>query len=134
LRFNHVDEARQQYRIALALDDNIAAAHAGLGWIDMDARQTAKAKQEFDRALEIDPGDQQNYFNLALLCRMNNDFEGSIRYCRGALKINDHMIAAHHLIAENLRQLGRKDEADAQLRHALSIAPYDDQARELLSK
>jgi Flp pilus assembly protein TadD len=134
LRFNHVDEARQAYRIALALDDNIAAAHSGLGWIAMQAKQSAIAKREFDRALDLDPDDQTNYFNLALLSRMNNDLEGSIGYCRGALSINEYMIASHHLIAENLRLLGRKDEADAQLRHALSIAPYDDQAREMLGK
>jgi tetratricopeptide (TPR) repeat protein len=133
-RFNHVDEARQAYRIALALDDNIAAAHSGLGWIAMQAKQSAIAKREFDRALDLDPGDQTNYFNLALLSRMNNDLEGSIGYCRGALSINEYMIASHHLIAENLRLLGRKDEADAQLRYALSIAPYDDQAREMLAR
>jgi hypothetical protein len=68
------------------------------------------------------------------LSRMNNDLEGSIGYCRGALGINEYMIASHHLIAENLRLLGRKDEADAQLRYALSIAPYDDQAREMLAR
>jgi protein O-mannosyl-transferase len=134
LRFNHVDEARHEYQIAAALDDKIAAAHAGLGWIAMQAGQSAAAKREFDRALELDPDDQSNYLNLALLCRRNNDFEGSIKYCRGALKINDCMISAHHLIAENLRLLGRKDEADAQLRLALSVAPYDDQAREMLGR
>ncbi len=134
LRFHHVNQAGQQYLVALALDDNIAAAHAGLGWIAMEGKQPAIAKQEFDRALELDPGDQTNYFNLALLSRMQNDLEGSINYCRGAIKINEYMIAAHHLIAENLRLLGRKDDADAQLRYVLSIAPYDDQAREMLGR
>lgn len=134
LRFSHDSEARQEYCVAVALDDHIAAAHSGLGWIAMQAKRSAEAKREFDRALELDPGDQSNYFNLALLSRMNNDLEGSINYCRQALKINEYMVASHHLIAENLRLLGRKDEADSQLRYALSIAPYDDQAREMLNR
>jgi protein O-mannosyl-transferase len=134
LRFNHTSEAVQQYRVALALDDTIAATHAGLGLIAMQDKHLADAKREFDRALALDPGDQANFYNLALLARMNNDLEGSINYCRGAIKINDYMTAAHRLVAENLRLLGRKDEADAELRYVLSIAPYDDASRQMLSQ
>jgi protein O-mannosyl-transferase len=128
------DAARSQFEMALALDDKLATAHAGLGWFYAARRETAKAKKEFELAIKADPNDQTNYFNMAMYCRMNKDYEESIKYCEGALRINNNMIDAHHLLADNLRQLGRRDEADARLRYVLSIAPYDTQARELLGK
>jgi protein O-mannosyl-transferase len=134
IRFNRLDQARRPYEIAVGLDDGIAAAHAGLGWLHLQNKQIASAKREFERALELDNGDQYNYFNLALVCEQTHDFEGSINYCRRALKVNDYLVAAHHLIVDNLRRQGRTDEANAELRYVLTIAPYDDQAREMLGK
>jgi tetratricopeptide (TPR) repeat protein len=69
-----------------------------------------------------------------LVCEQTHDYEGSINYCRQALKVNDYLVAAHHLIADNLQRQGRNDEAIAELRYVLTIAPYDDQAREMLGK
>ena len=121
-------------RLPPALDDKIAAAHAGLG-LDRHAEAGNRPRPNASSIVRWSsiPGDQSNYFNLALVCEQTNDFEGSIKYCRGALKINDYMIAAHHLIAENLRLLGRKDEAErpVAIRSAI-VAPYDDQARQML--
>jgi protein O-mannosyl-transferase len=134
IRFNRLDQARRPYEIAVGLDDGIAAAHSGLGWIHLQNKQIASAKREFERALELDNGDQYNYFNLALVCEQTHDYEGSINYCRQALKVNDYLVAAHHLIADNLQRQGRNDEAIAELRYVLTIAPYDDQAREMLGK
>ncbi len=134
VRFNRLDQARRPYEIAVGLDDGIAAAHAGLGWLHLQNKQITAAKREFERALELDNGDQSNYFNLALVCEQTHDFAGSINYCRGALKVNDYLVAAHHLIADNLRRQGRTEEANAELRYVLTIAPYDDQAREMLGK
>jgi tetratricopeptide (TPR) repeat protein len=129
LRFGDLAEARQEFQIALAIDDTVAPAHSGLGWISMTQKDTTTAKREFQRALDADPGDQENYFNLALLSKNTDDFQASIDYCQRALAINDNMLSAHRLIAENLRELQRWNEAAAQLRYILSVEPDDAQSR-----
>ncbi len=82
-RFDQPDDARREFEIALALDGNMAAAHRGLGWFYLAKKETAAAKHAFQRALEADPGDQDNYFNLALLYRNMGDLQASIEHCQG---------------------------------------------------
>jgi tetratricopeptide (TPR) repeat protein len=134
LRFGEVADARREFECVLALDDAVAAAHSGLGWISVAKKDTATAKREFQRALDADPGDQENYFNLALLYRNLEDFQASIEYCKGALKINDNMLSAHRLLADDLRGLGRWKEAADRLRYILSVDPSDTQSREKLDE
>jgi tetratricopeptide (TPR) repeat protein len=134
LRFGELDEARREFQIVLAIDDNVASAHSGLGWISMAKKDTAAAKREFQRALDADPGDQDNYYNLALLYKNTEDLQASIEYCEQALKINDNMLSAHRLIAEDLRGLKRWDEAADRLRYILSVEPDDAQSRQQLDE
>ena len=60
------------------------------------------------------------------------DFQESIDHCRGALAINDNLLDAHRLLAQNLESLGRWDEAADRFRTILSIEPRDDAARQKL--
>lgn len=133
-RFDHRDDARREFQIALALDDRLAAAHRGLGWFYLARNETAAAKREFEQALDADPGDQDNYYNLALLQRNLGDFAASIEKCRGALAINDNMLAAQRLLADDLMSLKRYDEAADRLREILMREPNDDESRRKLQE
>jgi tetratricopeptide (TPR) repeat protein len=134
LRFGEVAEARREFQLVLVLDHTVAAAHSGLGWISVAKKDTGAAKREFQRALDADPGDQENYFNLALLYGNAEEFQASIEYCKGALKINDNMLSAHRLLADDLRGLGRWNEAADRLRYILSVDPGDSQSRRKLAE
>jgi tetratricopeptide (TPR) repeat protein len=116
----------------VALDDKSGAAHRGLGLYYLGQKNLPAAKQELQLALAADPGDQQNQLNVALLDRSLGDFNGSIEHCQGALAINDSLISAHRLLADNLASLGRWDEAADRLRYLLSLDPHDEEARQKL--
>jgi tetratricopeptide (TPR) repeat protein len=131
-RYDTPENARREYEFALTLGDKSGAAHRGLGLYYLGRKNLTAAKQELQLALAADPGDQQNYLDLALLERTLGDFNASIEHCRGALAINDGLLAAHRLLADDLASLGRWDEAADRLRYVLSIERKDDEARQKL--
>jgi protein O-mannosyl-transferase len=123
------DLAAEQYRTSLDLDERIATTHNRLGWVLWAKHQDADAKQEFLRALELDPTNVEANAHLAGVARGQADFTLSIDYCRQALKLDPGLIDYERLIAFNLRDLGRLDEAIAQLEAVLAVAPEDAEAR-----
>jgi tetratricopeptide (TPR) repeat protein len=123
------DRAVQQYRVSLALDESIATTHNRLGWILWAQHLDADADREFKRALELDPTNIEANAHLAGLRRSQGDFEQSNLYCRRALELDPKLIDYRRLIAFNLRDLGRLDEAIAQLESVLAAAPKDTEAR-----
>ena len=71
--------------------------------------------------------------NLAGLSRSLGHFRQSIAWCQRALEIDPELRDIERLIAFNLRNLGRPDEAIAQLRHILGESPHDQEARSELA-
>jgi serine/threonine-protein kinase len=69
-------KARDAAQRALKIDENVAAAHTSLGtvafWYDWDWRT---AEKEFQRAIELDPGDShaRQYYSLFLVCLGRGD-------------------------------------------------------------
>lgn len=131
-RYDTPENARREYEIALALDDKTGEAHRGLGLYYLGKRNLTAARREFELTFAADPGDQQNHLNLALVERTLGNFNASIEHCRGALAINDSLLSAHRLLADNLASLERWDEAADQLRYIISIEPRDDEASQKL--
>jgi protein O-mannosyl-transferase len=123
------DKAAEEYRTTLALDETIATAHNRLGWILWAQHQDAVADREFKRALELDLTNIEANAHLAGLTRGQGDFEQSNTYCRRALVLDPNLLDYRRLIAFNLRDLGRLDEAITQFESVLAVAPTDTEAR-----
>jgi len=123
------DKAAEEYRASLALDESIATAHNRFGWILWAQHLDADADREFKRALELDPTNIEANAHLAGLARAHGDFEQSNSYCHRALELDPKLIDYRRLVAFNLRDLGRLDEAIAQLESVLAVAPKDAEAR-----
>jgi tetratricopeptide (TPR) repeat protein len=123
------DDAAEQYRASLAVDESIAATHNRLGWIFWAQGQYFEARREFDRALELDEKSVEAYVNLAGLSRTLGDYWQSIAFCQRALDVDSSLVDCQRLIAFNLRDQGRLDEAIDQLRGILAVSPADGEAR-----
>jgi tetratricopeptide (TPR) repeat protein len=127
------DEAAQQYRASLAVDESIVVTHNRLGWIHWAQRKHVEARCEFERAIELDPQDVEAYMNLAGLARSLGDYWESNAYCQRALEIDQSLFDCRRLMAFNLRDVGRLDEAVDQLRGVLAVSPADSEARSELA-
>jgi len=127
------DRAAEQYRASLALDDKITTTHNRLGWILWAQHQEVEAEREFNQALQLDAKNIEANAHLAGLSRAQGDFRRSIDYCQRALELDHSLLNYQRLIAFNLRDLGRLDEAITQLRSVLAASPSDAEARSELA-
>ncbi len=115
-------EAVAQYREALALHDdaatrtNLAVALRQLG--DVDA-----AIEQCRRALELDPRLQYAWFKLGVLLWIDKqDHAGAEQALRRATELMPRYADARYNLGLVLLQLGRREEAAAEVRAALDLA------------
>jgi adenylate cyclase len=119
-----VELARAATRRAVALDSTNAAAHALLGHVAMYYDDDlAAAARHLDRALELAPSDARILGTAATL-------EGNLGDREGALALQEYVVlvdpvtpSARSNLALNYRNAGRWDEAIAEHRVALDLAP-----------
>jgi tetratricopeptide (TPR) repeat protein len=124
------EDAAEQYKLALALDENSSSLHYRLGLRYLDLKRYRDARKEMLRAVELDDENAGAYAQLATLWRAYGNFPESIRCAERALELNDSLLVCHHLIARNLRDLGRPDEADEHLLVVLAEEPENTEALE----
>ena len=72
-------EAERIFKGILVLDEANAKAHNGLGWIVLKKREIPKAREHFEKALQLDPDLIDAYINLGMLCKDTGDLDGARR-------------------------------------------------------
>jgi len=128
------DAAAAAYRTAIAIDDRDPATHNGLGIVLFTQRRYPDAEREFHRALELDANDAKVYANLSTLYRALREYSQSIAYGQRALELEPSWLPCQRLIALDLRDEGRIDEAIDRLRSVVAASPGDTEARTQLSE
>jgi len=134
-RAESVAKARQAAERALALDPNLASAHALLGYLlagyDLDWRG---ADLRYRRALELEPGNAGILANAGMIARGLGRFDESIDLLGRAIA-RDPLQALYHVSrAISLLYAGRSDEAEAACRLALDLRPKAISQRYLLGR
>ena len=117
-------EARESAARALALDANLAEAHAALGFIKKNYDwDWAGADASFQRALSLEPGNVLVLWGAA-------DFAATLGHWDEALRLAGRIVELNPLEAEAYRNLGylcwrtgRRAEAVAALQKALEFNP-----------
>lgn len=126
LRESRYAEARIEFRSALQLDRQFAAAHFGLGEAALGLGYVQEAVEAFYEAIKRDPGNQEARVRLGLLLAQYENEESlkeAERLAREVLERDPSRIEGHLLWAE-IRQARREDdEALAAIQRALNLAP-----------
>ncbi len=125
--------ARDALEKAMALDPNLADAHAAMGEIKMLHDWDWKgADASYQRALALSPGDAGVMRAIGSLARMLGHFDESIRLYRRAIAIDP--LFGYRGLALNLHYAGRQEEAKAAVDKALELTPGMAQAHCLLGR
>ncbi|MFZ3375174.1 MAG: tetratricopeptide repeat protein [Chthoniobacterales bacterium] len=120
-----LDEAVEQYRMALGFDANDATAHYDLAGVLMAQSKVDEAAEHFATALRFDPeaGDYRYHYAYALE-RLGRDDDARLQY-EAAVRSKPKSADYHHGYAVHLLRTHRLDEAIAQFQQGLRLKPAD---------
>ena len=114
------------YKKAIALDDSFAGGHTGLGYALMMARKYDEAISHVERGLELEPNSADVVYIYANVLLYLGRQEESLSFFQSAIRLNPkppNTYSRHYAAA--LRDVGRYEEAIAQLKKAIEREPRD---------
>lgn len=109
------------YRDALSLDPEYKSAILGLADAYRLAERFEEAAAGYRRLLELDPNDNKAHFHLAEIHAAREEYETALEVLAGLEATGEERAPARNLKGQCLLSLGRLDEAEAELRLALSM-------------
>ena len=107
---------------ALALDPDLAEAHAARGMALANSDSRAEATAAFERALELDPASFDANLTFARFCVTSGDRERAAELYKRALESQPDDSQSAFLLQMMLRGMGRIDEAEKYARLGLKRA------------
>jgi len=119
---------------ALALTQNNAVAHIGLGTALEQAGRPNDAIRHYEQALTIDPASMQAHNNLANLLDDAGQTQSALEHYQAALRLNPNAPLTHCNFGTLLIKQGRFDEAMHEYHEALRLQPGYPHAHYLMGK
>jgi len=120
---------------AIESDPNYASPHAGLADIYGLSDRPQLARQEVQKALDLDDQLVEAHNSRAnLLYLFNRDWEGAEKEFKRALELDHNYAPAHHWYSMYLAMEGRKEEALVEAQKAYELDPLSAIAGANLSK
>jgi adenylate cyclase len=118
--------AAMEFRRALALNSNFAAAHGYLGWALAFDGQSDQAIPHLEEAIRLSPHDPQNaIFNtgLAVTHYVAGRYAEAVEYSGRSLQQRSAFTAGHRIHCASLAQAGQIDEAREALARLKEMHP-----------
>ncbi len=117
-------KAREAAERALALDANLAEAHAAMGGIKLSYDwDWTGADASYQRALALEPGNAKFVRNAGMLAKTLGRFDEALAQDRRAVELDPLSAATHNNLGNHAYYAGRPEEAAAALKKALELNP-----------
>jgi TolB-like protein/DNA-binding winged helix-turn-helix (wHTH) protein/Tfp pilus assembly protein PilF len=127
--------AREAVERALALNPNLAQAHAQMGRIKQQVDfDWAGADDSFQRAVALDRGNPEVFRTAAVSKSMLGRFDEAVQLDRRAVDLDPLNADSWEILAETEYFMGKLDEATADFRKALELNPDVVGAHPVLSR
>ncbi len=118
-----LDEAIAEFRTALRLMPDMAAAHFNLGNALKSRGQYAEAVGELRAAIQSQPNRADGRYDLAVALHFTGKPAEAEDECRAAIRLKPDYAMAHNLLALALSNQAKHDEAIAEVRETLRLDP-----------
>jgi serine/threonine-protein kinase len=125
-------QALESLEHAIELEDKLPEAHISLGLIHRSAGRHQEAVIEFERALELDPVNQDALEELANTYEAMKDLANAERVYRKAIEIRPDYWLCYGNLGLFYRTRGRYQEAAEQFKKAIEIVPNNAWAHKVL--
>jgi len=117
-------KAREAAERALALDANLAEAHAAMGWIKMNYNwDWPGADASYQKALALEPGNAAVIWRASELAANLGRFEEALPQDRRAVALDPLNVSTHIYLGAHAYRAGRLEEAVAAFKKALELNP-----------
>ena len=117
-------KARGDAEKAIALDPNLADGYRVLSYIQAEPELNCReAEISLQRARELAPGDTDNLVRSGMLAMCQGRQEQAVEFLQNALLLDPLRPLEYMNLAQNLRDLGRYEEAHATIGKALDLNP-----------
>ena len=121
-------------RRALAIDDNLAEAHASLGYQLMCAQNWVESERELKRAIELNPNYPQAYGWNGARLMMIGSYDESLASIRRGLEVDPNSNGINFYYGVCLAVSGRRAEAIEQFKKLQEIDPTFPWAHSFLAR
>lgn len=116
-------EAAEQYRQAIQLNPQSAAAHNNLAVVLKEMQMLTAAESEAKLALKIKPGRADYSFNLGIILQRLNKLEEAETTLKQAVRLNPLDAEAHFHLVQVLLSQNKYADALEEARLALALKP-----------
>jgi len=117
-------KARSAASKAMALDKTLAAAHGSVGWIALAYDwQWQKAKESFERAIELNPNDPDAYEGFSWYFVVAGRLDKAMEMIQTAVKLDPLSRAYSNCVAWRYLALGQVEQAIEQHKKTLELDP-----------
>jgi tetratricopeptide (TPR) repeat protein/predicted Ser/Thr protein kinase len=123
---NEREPALADYTEAIRLNDKLEPAYRWRGflyWRGKDAKDKDRARQDFEKALQLDPKDAFAHYGLGSVYDAHGELDKAFTEFDTALKLNESYWLAADLRADVLRKQRKFDEAIEGFTRALKLQP-----------
>jgi tetratricopeptide (TPR) repeat protein len=113
------------WRDAAAKSPNKARPHNNLGVSYRDVGQFAQAINEFEQALNVDPGfePEKDHYNIAVCYLIQGENDKAAAELEEAIKIKPDFLGAHSNLGAAYMKLGKYEQAAAEFQQAIALKP-----------
>src|SRR5437660_4637415 len=125
---------KEYIRRALAIDDQLAEAHASLGYQYMCSQDWAASERELKRAMELNPNYPQAYGWNGMRLTMVGKYDEALSWLQRGLEIDPTSNGINFYKGVTLAVSGRRDEAIQQFKKLQEMDPTFPWAHSFLSR
>ena len=123
--------AEQEFRRAIQLDPNYAAAHAYLGWLLVIEGRFEDGIQENKRAVDLDPLSPESNWWLGWMLYQARRYDEAVDQLRKTIDLDPNYFLAHVVLGGASAQKGQMPEAIRELEKATLLAECNQSLGEL---
>ena len=116
------DEARAEFERSLAIQPVQTESYYQLGQLELDAQHDDRAELLFRKTLSRDPTHGGALTGMGVISFRAKDYAKAEQYLAAAEKTAPEYGPAHYYRGLSFARLGKKDEADAELRIAAALS------------
>jgi predicted Zn-dependent protease len=120
------DQALQEYRAAIEIDDTQPQFHCGVGEVYIKKEDTPNALESFQRAKELDPKLFRGRLDLGYAQFLAERYEPAAGELEAAVEIVPTSPSAQYFLGRSYEKLGRRTEAIESYENAAALAPDTD--------